>query len=290
MSLHSLSQTFFNATYIGVGTNATATGGDAADGNSFLVLHRDNSGGFYNNSIFLEGNGAAIAVEDRDDSTDDAFARLEAGDLAYNDNYFFGFGNGATAADIFISVDQNEVTAGSAGTVATTLGGANTIADPSLGGISRMPDGGFDPRINAGSDALGGATPSDDGFFNPVTYRGAFGNANLWVEGWTALDEYGYLGDLVTPVSTTSDNCITITDADLVGGVTYTWGAGNCYLLDGLVYLEEDGVLNIEAGTPVFFKSPNTVTTGDNTSALIITRDAQIFADGTAEGTNYLHG
>ncbi|MEM6396013.1 MAG: T9SS type A sorting domain-containing protein [Bacteroidota bacterium] len=275
----------YNATYIGVGTNATVPGGDAADGNAFLVLMRDNAGGFYNNSIFLEGNGSAIAIEDRSNTTDgDAFARLQAGDLDYNDNFFFGFGAGSTASDLFIAVNDDEETVqGSSTTVANTLGAANTIANPNLGGISRTTDGGLDPRINAGSDALGGATPSDDGFFTPVTFYGAFGNSNLWLEGWTALDDYGYLGDLVTPISTTSDNCITITDNDLEAGQTYDWGNGNCYLLDGLVYLEEDGVLNIEAGTPVFFKGANNVTTGDNTSALIITRDAQIFAEGTAD-------
>ncbi|MEO0787519.1 MAG: T9SS type A sorting domain-containing protein [Bacteroidota bacterium] len=274
----------YNATYIGVGTNATPPGGDAADNNSFLVLMRDNAGGFYNNSVFLEGNGAAIAFEDRGDTNDgDAFARLQDGDIAYNDNYFFGFGNGSSAADIFLAVDADEATVASSSTVASILGDANTIADPGLAGISRTANNGLDPRINAGEDALGGATPSDDEFFNPVTYRGAFGNSNLWLEGWTALDAYGYLGDLVTPVSTTSDDCITITDADLEGGEIYTWGSGNCYLLDGLVYLETDGTLNIEAGTPVFFKGTNNVTTGDNTSALIITRDAQIFANGTAE-------
>ena len=275
----------YNATYIGVGTNATVSGGDAADGNRFLVLMRDNAGGFYTNSIFMEGNGSAIAFEDRDDTADgDAFARLEAGDIAYDDNYFFGFNAGTDASDIFIAVNADEETvASSSMTVAATLGAANTIANPDLAGISRIPNGGLDPRINAGSAALGGATPSNEDFFNPVTYRGAFGNSNLWLDNWTALDQYGYLGDLVTPTSTTSDDCITITDDDLEEGGTYTWGSGNCYLLDGLVYLEQDGTLNIEAGTPVFFKGPNNVTTGDNTSALIIARDAQIFALGTAE-------
>lgn len=51
-------------------------------------------------------------------------------------------------------------------------------------------------------------------------------------------------------------------------------------MLTGLVFLEEGGVLNIEAGTVIrFAKEPGE----DNTSALIITRGAQIFAEGTAD-------
>jgi len=73
---------------------------------------------------------------------------------------------------------------------------------------------------------------------------------------------------------------VTITDADLVAGETYNWTSDNVYILDGLVYLEEGGVLNIEAGTVI--KGAATITTGDNTSALIIARGAQIFANGTA--------
>lgn len=74
---------------------------------------------------------------------------------------------------------------------------------------------------------------------------------------------------------------IIIQDGDLVGGQHYHWTKDKAYLLDGLVYLEEVGKLYIDEGTVVKFKSQPS--TGDNTSALIITRDAQIFAEGTAE-------
>ena len=74
---------------------------------------------------------------------------------------------------------------------------------------------------------------------------------------------------------------IIIKDADLVGGEDYYWTKDKEYLLDGLVYLEEVGKLYIEEGTVIKFTS--NPTTGDNTSALIITRDAQIFAEGTAD-------
>lgn len=81
-------------------------------------------------------------------------------------------------------------------------------------------------------------------------------------------------------IATVSD-IKTITDADLVGGETYNFTKDNQYMMDGLVYLEKGGKLNIEAGTVIKFKkSP---TSSDPTSALIITRGAQIFAEGTSD-------
>lgn len=73
---------------------------------------------------------------------------------------------------------------------------------------------------------------------------------------------------------------VVISDADLVAGQTYNWTADNEYLLDGYVFLEEGGVLNIEAGTIIRGKAAPTG--NDITSGLIITRDAQIIAEGTS--------
>ena len=75
---------------------------------------------------------------------------------------------------------------------------------------------------------------------------------------------------------------ITITDADLAGGQAYNWTNDNIYLLDGYVFLEEGGTLNIEAGTVI--KGLVDPTNGtDNASALIIGKGAQIFASGSPE-------
>ena len=91
--------------------------------------------------------------------------------------------------------------------------------------------------------------------------------------------------DIYNKISTVSVEVIVskiiIKDTDLVGGENYNWTKDKEYLLDGLVYLEEVGKLYIEEGTVVKFAS--NPTTGDNTSALIIARDAQIFAEGTAD-------
>lgn len=71
---------------------------------------------------------------------------------------------------------------------------------------------------------------------------------------------------------------ITIKDADLGTG-TYNWTKDNVYILDGFVFLEAGGVLNIEAGTVI--KGKAVPTTADNASALIITVGAKIFAIGS---------
>jgi hypothetical protein len=73
---------------------------------------------------------------------------------------------------------------------------------------------------------------------------------------------------------------ISIVDADLTGGQTYNWTKDNTYVLDGLVFLEERGVLNIEAGTVVKFTDRPDL---GNPSALVITRGARIYAEGTAQ-------
>ncbi|BDD07866.1 hypothetical protein FUAX_02980 [Fulvitalea axinellae] len=61
----------------------------------------------------------------------------------------------------------------------------------------------------------------------------------------------------------------------------YNWVNTNDYLLDGYVVVPAGQTLTVQKGTTVRFKeSP---TTGDNTSALFITRGAKIMAEGTKE-------
>lgn len=69
-----------------------------------------------------------------------------------------------------------------------------------------------------------------------------------------------------------------IRDNNLTGSTT--WYSGNTYILDGLVYLES-GSLTIQPGTII--KGRKNPSTGDQTSALIITRGANIYADGNEQ-------
>src|SRR5687768_3462831 len=77
-----------------------------------------------------------------------------------------------------------------------------------------------------------------------------------------------------------SQTIINISDADLLGGQTYYWTNDNIYVLDKLVFLEQGGVLYIEPGTVIKFTDHAEL---GNPSALVITRGAQIFAEGTLE-------
>lgn len=90
---------------------------------------------------------------------------------------------------------------------------------------------------------------------------------------------YSLIGGLIISVGISAQNIVNITDADLVGGQTYNWTNNNVYLLDGLVFLESGGVLNIQEGTVIKFTPRADL---GNPSALIISRGAKIYANGTA--------
>ena len=278
--------TIYNATYVGIGNGATASGGDAAESPIKALLMRDNTGGFYYNSIFTGYNGIGVVIEDRDDTeTTDAFARFEAGDLAFTGNIFEDFAGGSTAAELIQVLDQTDnLIAANSATVAAAFAANNTFGGAGTSGVAnigRTPGENLDPRINANGSALAGGEPSDDSFFNGVTYRGAFGNTTNWLSGWTALENMGYLGDEVEAID--NFDCVVIRDGDLAGDTEYNWDSNTCYTLDGLVYLDAGSTLNIPAGTIIRGSGPNDITTGDNTSALIITRGATINAIGTED-------
>lgn len=73
---------------------------------------------------------------------------------------------------------------------------------------------------------------------------------------------------------------INISDNDLIGDQSYYWTKDNIYVLDKLVFLEEGGSLYIEPGTIVKFTDHAEL---GNPSALVITRGAKIFAEGTVD-------
>jgi hypothetical protein len=163
-----------------------------------MLIFRDNSGGYYFNSIFTEyqaaSGGAGITVEDIDNTgeqSEDSRKRLEAGELVLASNIWWAFGAGATLAEIAPQVFvRDHLTAN-----------GNAVVDPQLRGIDRgdalgIPFGELDPRPAQGSPALSGAMVVDDAYFTPVNYRGAFGGAN-WLEGWTALSGQGFLSTAV---------------------------------------------------------------------------------------------
>ncbi|MCB9081180.1 MAG: T9SS type A sorting domain-containing protein [Lewinellaceae bacterium] len=261
--------TIYNATYIGSGAAGQFAASNAMD-------IRADAAVIYGNSIFTDFGNAGLRLRNR--SNGDSYYRyVTTGETKFINNLWFGFGAGNTP-DKFIQLydNTNAATPGTLDAIlALIVAQGNQVSDPLLAGISRQPNGGLDPRPSAGSPALSGVAAATDSWFDAVTYRGAFGYTN-WAAGWTALGQYGYFGDLIP------GGDIVIKDSDLVGNTNYEWTPNNTYFLDGYVFLEAGSKLTIQAGTVI--KGINTPTNGvDKASALIITRGAQIFAEGTKD-------
>ncbi|MBK9107163.1 MAG: T9SS type A sorting domain-containing protein [Saprospiraceae bacterium] len=267
--------TVYNWTHIGAGPGAAAS-------NPVGWLLRAGTGGTIANSIVTEMKNKAIEVQDRASGVNDAYSKLGTGELKIQNNLFWRNGSntsldGTSTGIIRITSGAEDATA--AALITHLTNNVNEINDPGIMNISRIQDETLDPRPLRSGAAYNTsmATYPNDAFFTQVNYKGAFGsNAdNLWIQGWTALDQNNHLKDL-----STSGTTINITDADLEGNKVYNWTKNNTYILDGLVFLETGGVLNIEAGTVVKFTDRADV---GNPSALVITRGAKIYAEGTAD-------
>ena len=248
----------YNATYLGSGMNATASGND------HLFKIRDNWGGEYKNCIFGDFAGDAMDVEDLE-SGHDSRERLETGDISFLNNIWFDFAKG-NSWDVLGTHDWESAYLADAAN-------NNELTNPALVSISRAQDKSLDPRPAADGAAYQNlADIPDDGFFTKVNYKGAFGSSN-WLKGWTALDHYGYLADDAVAAGT-----VPVTDASINAGETVYWTADNTYVLEGFVFVEDGAVLNIQAGTVIKAKAGQ----GESASALIVSQGGKIYAEGTA--------
>ena len=108
-------------------------------------------------------------------------------------------------------------------------------------------------------------------FYDRLDYKGAFGSTD-WTYGWTALSFYG-----VTVDTLTSQQDIVDVSSDITSDVY--WTADHTYVLNGRIFVNDGGVLHIEAGTVIKGKPG----TGVNASALIVARGGKIYAEGTAD-------
>ncbi|MCL4176902.1 MAG: fasciclin domain-containing protein [Verrucomicrobia bacterium] len=241
--------TVYNATFIGAGQNAPA--GQGANNNAFTV--RWYAAPRFYNSIFTDFSRQGISIDSRSD------AHLQSGLLDFRDNLWWGFNNDNTVANLAVTPN--------AAVLFEDAARNNRIEDPKLLGISRVGDGGLDPRLAPDSPAWNSPrTAPADGFYTPVNYIGAFDDNDLWIANWTALSAYG----IVAPRAA---NTIQVT-APLTGVVQ--WYRTNEYVLNGFIYALEGAELHIEAGTVI-------KGTADPVGALVVTRGAKIFANGTAQ-------
>ncbi len=154
---------FYNCTYIG-------------NGGKRAVTFRDNAGGEYHNSIFVNWD-KGVDVEDLPGDGEDSKKRLDAGQLKWMNNIHWDVaGNDATKQIVTASEDASL-------SDIDLLGGANTggnkVEDPGL--VAGVP-----------SNDVSGTGVSGDAFFKTVTYKGAFEpGKDAWIKGWTKTDADG---------------------------------------------------------------------------------------------------
>ena len=268
----------YNATYIGSGASTPST-----VGNEHALLFRDASAGSYSNSIFTDFAQFAIQVENTDDPFDSRSQMINS-ELVLQNNLWSGFGAGDELSEI---INPTESGGDIQFLIDHLTNNNNQLDDPMIANIDRFEN--LDPRPNFGGPAYQSSLadfPNSD-FFTPVRFKGAFCNDGVWIQGWTALAQSGILDSDIDLIEDACDELVAVVgeriirDEDLVENETYNWSKDSTYILDGFVFLEAGGILNIEEGTVI--KALGTPTTGDNASALIIARDAQIFAEGTFE-------
>lgn len=168
----------YNATYIGVVANGTR-----------MVTFRDNAGGLYANSIFLD-QAKGIDIEwmqnDAAELVQCSYKMWQDGNLEVKNNVFFNVADGTAGKLFAVSApkDANDValydvpqTAKDAFSEYWTSAN-NVVADPGVTGANPIP-------TNAQTTNLA-TYPAGDSFFTAVTYKGAFGDTN-WASGWTLI-------------------------------------------------------------------------------------------------------
>lgn len=158
---------FYNITYMG------------DEGLLGTLLLRDNAGGEYHNSIFMNYENG-VSLELRTD-IESSYDRLVAGDLKLENNIWYNIADG-TPANIFkiitggtVSDDVRDDAADYFATYFTDAG--NLTADPEMNGV-----------VPAANDAVttGLSTVPNDGFFEQADYKGAFApGEEPWIAGWT---------------------------------------------------------------------------------------------------------
>ncbi len=214
-ALPTMKMEVYNATTIGAGTN----GGGSA--NNAFTIREYGSPSFYN-CIFTDYSQRGLSI------SANCTNALNSGSLDMRNNLWWGFGSGANANTVTnIVIDNGSV-------LFSDASRSNSIVNPLLRGISRIQNGGLDPRPSTGSPALtAGRTPPSNGFYEQVTYQGAFGQGDLWIAGWTALSEYGILVASLPPIvapaitANRSGGSITLSCASQIGRTYQLQSAGS---------------------------------------------------------------
>ncbi len=186
---------FYNLTYIGSGVGSPNT--------KSLGLHiRDNAGGKFFNSIFMETTGKGLEIEDLTNG-EDSRNRFESMDITFNNNIWWNIGSQNTTVETIAPdvAGDKPYSQDFVRQYLSNLSTNNDIINPMLIGISRSQDAGLDPRPMTNSPALtGGKAPIYNAkgvvntFFHEADYIGAFHDKN-WLAGWTFLSFSGIVSN-----------------------------------------------------------------------------------------------
>jgi hypothetical protein len=195
--------TVYNATFIGRGAGA---------GRRIMTI-RDNAGGSFCNSIFLDQDrGVDIEILG---NGDDSYKHFQDGNLTLESNIFWNVA-GNTQADLFritadkyrcndaanpaqCRADSTAEVSAAVTAFANYFGTAgNENVDPmikELSSNSRVDrQEALDPRPTAGGPAYTGSLCAyTDPFFTEVNYKGAFAaDGDFWLAEWSFLNDLGY--------------------------------------------------------------------------------------------------
>ncbi|MEA1877078.1 MAG: hypothetical protein U9N86_09435 [Bacteroidota bacterium] len=165
----------FNVSYVGRG----------AEAGTRLMTMRDNAGGKYKNSIFIE-TAKGIDIEYIEGS-DNSYLQYENGNLEITNNIFWKVGDGTGAGIFNVAPAKDTYTVPAeyeASFDAYFESAGNQVSDPGISGDNPVPQN--DVSSNMAD------YPAD--WFTQVNYKGAFDpNGTNWAKGWTLLDASGFL-------------------------------------------------------------------------------------------------
>jgi len=231
----------YNATYIGAGTNSS--GGRA-------FISREYAAPRVFNSIFTEFNIGGN-IDER------SAVHFTNGIAKFANDIFWNFAANGTPAPY----GQNDIALWALNDPANN----NSFVDPMLRSISRtnVPAFGLDPRPRPGSPAAAGgltaASAPNDGFYTPVSYKGAFSTNLNWASDWTFAAEAGLItgegagtpaaSGPVTPVCLPADLEVVINGGNV--NITFTAVAGVSYQVQSTTDLGANPIVWSDEGTPL---------------------------------------
>lgn len=172
--------TIMNATYIGRGAAA----------GSRTITFRDNAGGHYANSIFLnQAKGVDFELLASDESTrvQDSYQQVLDGNLTVKNNIFWNVADGTPTGLFKLAYESDTTNAGLTAYIATNVSDFNS-ADYFNAWGNEVKDPGVSASNPVPTNASGTMAPTSDTWFDDVTYKGAFGTTN-WAQGWTLTFE-----------------------------------------------------------------------------------------------------